>query len=119
MSTGGWKPLLSAVNMASVGQEQPAMIAAEGSIPHHLLLPECNAVMHHGGAGTSAAVLTAGLPHIVCPFHFDQFSWVRFPVPAITHAVTLSHDMNRHRDFVPVQQHLHLLARASAPVSMH
>ncbi|DBB10651.1 TPA: hypothetical protein ACH3X3_007160 [Trebouxia sp. C0006] len=73
--TGGWKPLLSAVNMASVGQEQPAMIAAEGSIPHHLLLPECNAVMHHGGAGTSAAVLTAGLPHIVCPFHFDQFSW--------------------------------------------
>ncbi|KAL0051426.1 hypothetical protein WJX82_007304 [Trebouxia sp. C0006] len=39
--TGGWKPLLSAVNMAR----------------------------------TSAAVLTAGLPHIVCPFHFDQFSW--------------------------------------------
>ncbi|DBA81538.1 hypothetical protein WJX77_007263 [Trebouxia sp. C0004] len=73
--TGGWTPLLSAVNMATVGQEQPAMIAAAGSIPHHLLLPECHAVMHHGGAGTSAAVLTAGLPHIVCPFHFDQFSW--------------------------------------------
>ncbi|KAL0026049.1 hypothetical protein WJX79_005299 [Trebouxia sp. C0005] len=73
--TGGWKPLLSAVNMANVGQGQLPMIAAAGSIPHHLLLPDCTAVMHHGGAGTSAAVLTAGLPHIVCPFHFDQFSW--------------------------------------------
>lgn len=73
------------------------MIAAAGSIPHHLLLPDCTAVMHHGGAGTSAAVLTAGLPHIVCPFHFDQFSWVRLLVPAIMHAVTLLHDMNRYR----------------------
>ncbi len=94
MSTGGRKPLLSAVNMATVGQQQPTMIAAAGSIPHDLLLPECNAVLHHGGAGTSAAVLTAGLPHIVCPFHFDQFSWVRLLVPAITHAVTLSYGMN-------------------------
>lgn len=83
--------------MANVGQGQLPMIAAAGSIPHHLLLPDCTAVMHHGGAGTSAAVLTAGLPHIVCPFHFDQFSWVRLLVPAIMHAVTLLHDMNRYR----------------------
>ncbi|KAL3142502.1 hypothetical protein ABBQ38_002826 [Trebouxia sp. C0009 RCD-2024] len=74
--TGGWRPLLQAADTAA----QPAvggsvLIAAPRSIPHSLLLPDCSAVLHHGGAGTCAAALTAGLPHLVCPFHFDQFSW--------------------------------------------
>ena len=56
--------------------EKPVLIAAAESIPHSLLLPDCSGVIHHGGAGTCAAVLTAGLPHLVYPFQFDQFSWV-------------------------------------------
>ena len=32
-------------------------------------------VVHHGGAGTTAAVLRAGIPSIIVPFFADQFFW--------------------------------------------
>jgi sterol 3beta-glucosyltransferase len=43
--------------------------------PHDWLLPRCKAVIHHGGAGTSAAGLRAGIPNIVVPFMGDQSFW--------------------------------------------
>jgi sterol 3beta-glucosyltransferase len=49
-----------------------------GGCPHDWLLPKCCAVIHHGGAGTTAAGLKFGLPTFVCPFFADQFMWVRF-----------------------------------------
>ena len=33
------------------------------------------AVVHHGGAGTTAAALRAGIPSVVIPFFADQFYW--------------------------------------------
>ncbi|HBD09574.1 MAG TPA: hypothetical protein DCZ69_15080, partial [Syntrophobacteraceae bacterium] len=45
------------------------------SAPHDWLLPCCNAVIHHGGAGTTAAGLRAGIPNIVVPFGGDQAFW--------------------------------------------
>jgi sterol 3beta-glucosyltransferase len=45
------------------------------SVPHDWLLPRCNAVIHHGGAGTTAAGLRAGIPNIVIPFAGDQAFW--------------------------------------------
>ncbi|KAI8905613.1 hypothetical protein EDD86DRAFT_257740 [Gorgonomyces haynaldii] len=44
-------------------------------IPHDWLFPQCQAVMHHGGAGTTSAGLRAGVPTIVKPFFGDQFFW--------------------------------------------
>jgi sterol 3beta-glucosyltransferase len=35
------------------------------------------AVVHHGGAGTTAAGLRAGRPTLVCPFIVDQPFWGR------------------------------------------
>jgi sterol 3beta-glucosyltransferase len=35
------------------------------------------AVVHHGGAGTTAAGLRAGVPNIVIPHSNDQFAWGR------------------------------------------
>ncbi|GAB5536387.1 MAG: hypothetical protein Rubg2KO_26360 [Rubricoccaceae bacterium] len=35
------------------------------------------AVVHHGGAGTTAAGLRAGRPTIICPFFGDQPFWGR------------------------------------------
>ena len=35
------------------------------------------AVCHHGGAGTTAAGLRAGVPNIVVPFANDQFAWAQ------------------------------------------
>lgn len=46
-----------------------------GPCPHDWLLPMCCAVVHHGGAGTTAAGLRYGLPTLICPFFADQFMW--------------------------------------------
>jgi sterol 3beta-glucosyltransferase len=45
------------------------------SIPHDWLFPQVAAVVHHGGAGTTAAVLRAGVPSIIVPFFGDQPFW--------------------------------------------
>lgn len=46
-----------------------------GPMPHHRLFPYCKAVVHHGGAGTTAAGLRAACPTLICPFGFDQPFW--------------------------------------------
>jgi sterol 3beta-glucosyltransferase len=43
--------------------------------PHRWLFPRVAAVIHHGGAGTTAAGLLAGRPTVVCPFQGDQHFW--------------------------------------------
>jgi sterol 3beta-glucosyltransferase len=45
--------------------------------PHDWLFPRVAAVVHHGGAGTTAAGLRAGRPTLVCPFIADQPFWGR------------------------------------------
>lgn len=45
--------------------------------PHGPLLPLMAAVVHHGGAGTTAAALRAGRPCVICPFFGDQPFWGR------------------------------------------
>jgi UDP:flavonoid glycosyltransferase YjiC (YdhE family) len=45
------------------------------AVPHDWLLPQCKAVIHHGGAGTTSAGLRAGIPNIVVPFTADQPFW--------------------------------------------
>ncbi len=47
------------------------------AIPHDWLFPRVAAVVHHGGAGTTAAALRAGVPSVVVPFFADQFFWAR------------------------------------------
>lgn len=42
-------------------------------VPLHLLLPQAAALAHHGGIGTTAEALRAGVPQLVLPFAFDQF----------------------------------------------
>jgi UDP:flavonoid glycosyltransferase YjiC (YdhE family) len=44
-------------------------------VPHTWLFPRTAAVVHHGGAGTTAAGLRAGVPTVVCPFFGDQAYW--------------------------------------------
>jgi sterol 3beta-glucosyltransferase len=45
------------------------------SAPHAWLLPRCKMIIHHGGAGTTAAALRGGIPNIVIPFMGDQQFW--------------------------------------------
>ncbi|KAM7478888.1 hypothetical protein LguiA_027101 [Lonicera macranthoides] len=46
-----------------------------GTIPYSWLFPRCAAAIHHGGSGSTAAALHAGIPQVVCPFMMDQFYW--------------------------------------------
>ncbi len=45
--------------------------------PHDWLFPHMVAIVHHGGAGTTAAAFRAGTPQLVCPFFGDQPFWGR------------------------------------------
>ncbi|KAG1139966.1 hypothetical protein G6F38_009457 [Rhizopus arrhizus] len=53
----------------------PDAIFSIHSVPHDWLFPQVRAVVHHGGAGTTAAGLRAGRPTIIKPFFADQFFW--------------------------------------------
>jgi UDP:flavonoid glycosyltransferase YjiC (YdhE family) len=76
--------------------------------PHDWLFPRVAAVVHHGGAGTTAAGLRAGLPSVICPLVGDQTFWgnrvadlgagppplglLRFNAPRLAAALTAATD---------------------------
>jgi sterol 3beta-glucosyltransferase len=45
------------------------------AVPHSWLFPRVAAVVHHGGAGTTAEGLRAGRPTVIVPFIVDQSFW--------------------------------------------
>lgn len=62
------------------GMEQitaPETVHVIDGAPHEALFRYVSAVVHHGGAGTTAAGLRAGLPTLICPLSFDQPFWGR------------------------------------------
>ncbi|MER5299327.1 glycosyltransferase [Streptomyces lasiicapitis] len=46
-----------------------------GEVPHSRLFPRMAAVVHHAGAGTTAAGLRAGVPAVPVPVQFDEIFW--------------------------------------------
>ncbi len=53
----------------------PQTILSIDAAPHDWLFPRMAAVVHHGGAGTTAAGLRSGKPSVVVPFFGDQPFW--------------------------------------------
>ena len=47
----------------------------EQSVPHTALLPHVDVAIHHGGAGTTHAMIRAGVPSLIMPFLADQPWW--------------------------------------------
>lgn len=75
-TAASYQPLVEACSSVGSGGVD-AVLRAVAAVPHMALLPLCCAVVYHGGAGSTAAALTAGCSQLVCPLHFDQFAWVR------------------------------------------
>jgi UDP:flavonoid glycosyltransferase YjiC (YdhE family) len=55
----------------------PDTVLMVESIPHSWLFPQMAAIVHHGGAGTTAASLRAGVPSMLIPFGIDQHFWAQ------------------------------------------
>jgi UDP:flavonoid glycosyltransferase YjiC (YdhE family) len=53
----------------------PEHVFVLDAAPHGWLFPRMAAVVHHGGAGTTAEGLRAGVPSVIVPFSFDQPFW--------------------------------------------
>jgi sterol 3beta-glucosyltransferase len=64
---GGWSDLGNST--------LPDFIFWSETLPHDWLFSHMAAVVHHGGAGTTAAGLRAGKPTVIVPFFGDQFFW--------------------------------------------
>ncbi|WP_433781378.1 glycosyltransferase [Actinomycetospora sp. CA-101289] len=50
-------------------------VVTVGEVPHTWLLPRVAALVHHSGAGTTAAALRAGVPTVPVPIAADQHFW--------------------------------------------
>ncbi len=53
-------------------------VFAVDQAPFDLLFPLADYVLHHGGAGTTATALRAGIPQMICPILYpfgDQYFW--------------------------------------------
>ncbi|MEU9191410.1 glycosyltransferase [Streptomyces sp. NPDC048484] len=73
---------LRAAGVRGVVQRGWAGLAATGDdmftvdeVPHAALFPRMAAVVHHAGAGTTAAALRAGVPTVPVPVQFDEAFW--------------------------------------------
>jgi UDP:flavonoid glycosyltransferase YjiC (YdhE family) len=53
----------------------PPNVFMLGDCPHDWLFKHVSCVVHHGGAGTTAAGIAAGKPSVVVPFFGDQPFW--------------------------------------------
>jgi sterol 3beta-glucosyltransferase len=83
----------------------PATVFPIGAVPHAWLFPRMAAIVHHGGAGTTAAALRSGVPSVVVPFGLDQPFWGRRvaelgvgPPPLARKALTARRLANALRD---------------------
>lgn len=55
----------------------PATVFRAHDVDYGWLFPRTRAVVHHGGQGTTAAALAAGVPQVVVPSFADQPYWAR------------------------------------------
>ena len=56
-----------------VPRNLPASIRTFGYLPFSQVLPRAALLVYHGGVGTLAQGIKAGIPHLVVPHGYDQF----------------------------------------------
>jgi UDP:flavonoid glycosyltransferase YjiC (YdhE family) len=61
---------------ADLAVDSPDVLTVD-DVPHEWLFPRVAAVVHHAGAGATAAGLRSGVPAVPVPFAYDQAFWAR------------------------------------------
>lgn len=117
----------------------PESVFLAPDVPHDWLFPRVAAAVHHGGSGTTAAGLRAGVPNIIVPFGFDQHLWGRRiaalqlgppPIPhtaltaerlaaALRQATSDDRLRDRARRFQEILQHEDGIGRAVAAIERY
>jgi UDP:flavonoid glycosyltransferase YjiC (YdhE family) len=57
-----------------VAEDSPDVFVSD-EIPQAALFPRCAAIVHHGGAGTTALAARSGVPQVVVPHLSDEVYW--------------------------------------------
>lgn len=60
---------------ARLSLRDSSRVTVIGEAPHDWLFYRVDAVIHHGGAGTTASAIRAGVPSMATPFFSDQHFW--------------------------------------------
>jgi len=68
----GRRGILLSRHREHVPRSLPAGVRHFDYAPFSRLLPRCATTVHHGGIGTTAQTLAAGIPHLVWPLSHDQ-----------------------------------------------
>ena len=71
----GWSDRLGDPSSTKTEIPLPPEIIQIQSAPHDWLFGQVDAVVHHGGAGTTGASLRVGIPTVIKPFFGDQYFW--------------------------------------------
>jgi UDP:flavonoid glycosyltransferase YjiC (YdhE family) len=71
----GERALIYSGTGGSEPPSHPDHVKLVGQVNYTTILPMCRAAVHHGGAGTTAAGLRAGLPTLILWDVADQFIW--------------------------------------------
>ncbi|MDP4025239.1 glycosyltransferase [Methylobacterium sp. NEAU 140] len=69
----GRRGVLLAPQDGQVAEDLPPGMIRTAYAPLSLLLPRCAALVHHGGVGTVARALAAGVPQLIVPVALDHF----------------------------------------------
>ena len=69
----GQRAIFLTQDRAQVPASLPETVLWQPYVPLSALLPHAAALVHHGGIGTTAEALRAGLPQVITPFAWDQF----------------------------------------------
>lgn len=68
----GWRGVFLTKYAGHLPANLPEFVMTVPYVPFAGLFPQCSAVVHHGGMGTTAAAMAAGVPQVVLPVCFDQ-----------------------------------------------
>jgi len=68
----GLRGLLITMHPGQLPKKLPAQVRSFSYLPFSQILPRCAAITYHGGIGTMAQAIKAGVPHLVVPNSHDQ-----------------------------------------------